>query len=388
MQDIYRNCSLILWAGAIVALGCTGLAQRSVQAQNSVAGWPEKEKDGKYTQLKPIVVPFGTLSSVLHNGKFESDEEEQKFAEFFNKSLFPNVTNPANRPISKEDVSRREDVVTKLRSYLKQCENSQDKQVFDKLADLTLAYMTKIAKDGQYHPVARVNAVLAIGEVNSPKAVDALLATLLDSNQFDAVRVAAMCGLVHLAGQSSLSSADVAQPVIVRMAAFIGKPIPKSARADGIRWMHGQAADVLAALKSTGPNHEVPPALLIMLNDKDLPVPLRGKAARALGKLNYGGNLPAAGSYLTALAELLRDALSSDQPANRERVRLIAYDVKEGLQPFTSSSLSNEQALIDGLQKAIEALHKETEKALTSEELKAAIAKAKAAMDSLLTNKE
>ena len=41
-----------------------------------------------------------------------------------------------------------------------------------------------------------------------------------------------------------------------------------------------------------------------MLNDKDLPIPLRSKAARALGKLNYGANPPAAGPYLTALAEL------------------------------------------------------------------------------------
>ena len=98
-----------------------------------------------------------------------------------------------------------------------------------------------------------------------------------------------------------MSDPDVSQPVIVRMAAFIARPAPKNARAEGFRWMRGQAADVLAALKSTGPNNEVPPALLTMLNDKDLPIPLRSKAARALGKLKYGDNPPAAAPYLTAL---------------------------------------------------------------------------------------
>ena len=39
-------------------------------------------------------------------------------------------------------------MITKLRLDLSRCENANDKQVFDKLADLTLAYMTKVAKDG------------------------------------------------------------------------------------------------------------------------------------------------------------------------------------------------------------------------------------------------
>src|SRR5208283_6241013 len=182
----------------------------------------------------------------LRNGRFESDEDEQKFADFFNKFVFPSVTNRSNRQILKDDGSiKREDVVTRLRAYFKACERAPEKQVFDKLAELTLAYMPKIAKDAQYSPVARINAVLAIGEVNTPKAIETLLATLFDPNQFDGARVAAMTGLINLAGQSSFSNPDVAQPVVTRMAAFIGRPIAKNARADGVCWMHGQAADLL-----------------------------------------------------------------------------------------------------------------------------------------------
>ncbi len=312
MQYIYRNWNLVLWASAIVVLGGIGPAQRSARAQNPVAGWPDKD----FTVMKPEVVQFTDRGRVLRAGTFADADEEAKFAEYYNRSLFPNVTNPANRQ------SPRDDVIAKLRIDLKVCERSPSQQVFNKLADLTLDFMSKIAKDGQYHPAARVNAMLAIGEVNSPKTADFLLAALADPKQIDAVRVVAMSDLVHLAGQSGLSDPAVAQPVIARMAKIVRAPIPKSDspqgdRADGIRWMRGQAADVLAELGNTGSQGEVPLALLAMLNDKDLPVPLRSKAARALGKLKYGDNPPAAGPYLKALVEFACDALSDDQPANR-----------------------------------------------------------------------
>ena len=375
MQHIYRNWKLALLAAASVALGCIGATQQSAQAQNSVAGWADRED---FTVLPSKDVKFNTRLTVLKRGTFESDEEEQKFTEFYTQSLFPNVTKPENRQSPKDDVTaKRDDVITKLRSDFKSNERAEDKQVFNKLTDLTLAYMSKIAKDGQYHPVARVNAMLAIGEVNSPKAVDILLATLGDKNQIDAIRVAAMSGLVHLASQSCLSNPDAAQPVIVWMTKIVRAPIPKNARADGISWMRGQAADVLAILRSTGSQNEVPPALLIMLNDKDLPIPLRSKAARALGKLKYSDSPPVAGPYQTALAEFARDAMSGDQPANRKRVRLVARDVEEGLKPFPSPPLSN----------LLKVLIKDTEDKLEPEELNAIIATAKASLDSFLKKK-
>jgi hypothetical protein len=84
-----------------------------------------------------------------------------------------------------------------------------------------------------------------------------------------------------------------------------------------------------------------------------------------------------------ALAGLFCDALSPDLPADRARLRLVANDVKEGLQPFNSP---DGHELSQGLQKALAAFLKDTEnaKGLTPEELKTASDKAKAAMDSLL----
>jgi hypothetical protein len=371
MQYIHRNWTLVLWAPAIVALGCFGPAPQSARAQNSVAGWPDRE----YKQVPPKVVPFNTLVSVLKAGKFENDEEE-KFTNYFNQQLFPNVTNPANR-------QSRDDVIAKLRIHLKACETRPEQQVFNKLTDLTLAYMTKIAQDGHYHPVARVNAVLAIGEVNSPKAAKVLLDTAFGKGQVFAVRVAAMTGLVRMAGPSGkgvLSDPGIAPLVLTDMLALFHT----KTKNDGIYWMRGQAADVFAELGNVGPKGEVPDVLRTMLKDKDIPIPLRSKAARALGKLNYD-NLPPADEYLAALAQFADDAFSSEQPADRGRVRLVVHDVEEGMKPFAKAP--NDQALSDGLQKALKAIRTETEDKMTPDELKDAIAKAKKSLDALLKNK-
>ncbi len=392
MQYIHRDWKLALLAFAIIAIGCLGLAQRSVQAQSSVAGWPSRN----FTVNKPEVVPFNTRPSVLKNGKFESDEEEQTFVKFYNQSLFPNVTNPANRQ------SPRDDVITRLRNDLKACEKpqDQDQQVFNKLTDLTLAYMTKVAEDGQYHPVARVNAMLAIGEINSPKAAKVLLDTAFGKGSLFAVRVAAMTGLVRMAGpigrrkeldgqaEGVLSDPEIEPLVIKNMVSLVGFA---KKRDDGFHWMRGQAADVLADLGNTGPQGEVPPALLKMLSDTDLPIPLRSKAARALGKLNYGASPPAPGPYLTALAELASAAFSSDQPADRARVRLVVRDVGDALKKFAASSTlfnSNDQALVEGLQKVLLKINKQTEDKMAPDELKNSINEAKTSLDSLLKSKQ
>jgi hypothetical protein len=373
MRSVYCKRNFGLWIGAILPFACAVLAGQSALAQPSAASWA----DQSYQRIRPERVSFPGLATVLKRGTFEGDEETA-FSDYFNKAIFPHVTNEAMRQTPPNDV------ILRLRSSFRECEKAQDKQVFDKLAELTMAFMTKIAKDPQCHPVARMNAMLAIGEINSPDAVKALQAASADNAQNEAVRVAAMSGLIRLASlpQGPMSSSSVALPVVAWMVKIVGAKIPKTPRADFIRWMRGQAADVLAALKGVGP--DAPSALLVMLNDKDLPIPLRCKAAKALGSLNYGNSLPAATPYLLGLAELARGALDIDQPADRGRVRLVIRDVLDGLNPFASSTLSNDQNLIEGLKNALKALEKETETRQTDTQLKESIKKAKDALDSLL----
>jgi len=379
MTYIHRNWNLVLLASAMVALGCLGPYQRSARAQGSVAGWPEKN----FTAPPPKPILFSARSTVLKNGTFENDEEE-KFTEYYNQSIFPNVTNPKSRE------SPKDDVILKLRSDLRTCEKPQDQpqQVFNKLADLTIAYMTKVAGDSQYHPVARVNAMLAIGEVNSPKAAKVLLDTAFKRGDLFAIRVAAMDGLVRMAGPSGkgvLSDPDLEPQIVEKMVLLANLHAPKNERTDGIQWMQGQAADVLADLGSTGSKGEVPPALLNMLNNKDLPIQLRSKAARALGKLNYSANSPAPGPYLTALAGLADDAFASDQPTNRARVKLVVHDTQDALKKFDAlSNLSNDRNTFGALQTALQPIGKKTEDKMSSEELRNSMNEAKASLDSLL----
>ena len=227
MQITHRNWNLVLWAPAIVGVACIGPAPRSAQAQNPFAGWPEREERGDFKKEDPKPVQFYTRATVLKNGTFSTDEEEQKFADFYNRSVFPNVTlyKPANRQSAN-------DVIPKLRIDLKACEPRPDRpeQVFDKLVDLTLAYMTKIAAGDQYHPAARINAMLAIGELNSPKAAEVLLKMANDRGRAFAMRVAAMNGLVRMAGPSGrrvLSDPGIAPLVVQKMVVFVKYHAPK-----------------------------------------------------------------------------------------------------------------------------------------------------------------
>ena len=65
----------------------------------------------------------------------------------------------------------------------------------------------------------------------------------------------------------------------------------------------------------------------------------------------------------------------------------MAHEIVEGMKPF-SSSLTSDQVLIEGLQKALQELNKDTDTALAPEELKDAITKAKEAIDNLLKNRK
>src|SRR5208337_3939130 len=73
---LFRHWNLTLGAWAIVVLSLIGLAQQSARAQNSVAGWADKD----WPQVPPAPaasVVFNNLPTALRNGRFESDEDEQ-----------------------------------------------------------------------------------------------------------------------------------------------------------------------------------------------------------------------------------------------------------------------------------------------------------------------
>jgi len=376
-----RNAALAWIVG--LAIPFLLLKPPSAWAQaDSLADWVAKEKAGGFAE--PLKVNnrarFNGLSAALRTGQWSDPVNDPKlFTDLFEQRIFPNITNPKAR-------GEREDVITVLRSYFKQV--AAGSPVFITLTNITLAYMSKIAEDPKWHPAVRIDAVLAIGEVKSPEAVTMLLDMVRNSKLNWAFRVAAMRGLAHLAelgvmGTPSAPNPAVADPVVSMMVMLAGRTVQP--QPDSLRWMRGQAAEVLAWIGSTGNNNEVLDALIKMLGDEELPLALRGKAAWALGRLQYSG-LPDAAAYLQAVAGYGSDALADNQPTEAKRVRAVFFEIAGG-PPRSHGALSPLLAqtpvpkAVHDIEAAMKDLQQQATDTATPEALKEAIAKAKAVLD-------
>ncbi len=261
----FNRQNAVLWLIALTAM-LFGPKLPSAQAQpESLADWQTKAQPPLPSDRR---VSFGGLVAAFHTGQFENQGDDQLFANYYEKRIFPYITDPKKR-------GEREDVVTKLHNDFRALGRFPNSPVLDKLIDITLEYMAPIAKDGKWPPAVRENALLAIGEVKSPKAVPLLLEMIKNKELHPMFKVVAMADLVHLAEQGVLADEAVADPVVKLMAMAVPRKIPN----DGWRWMRGQAADILGLVGNAGNN--VPDALLTMLADEDLPLIIRGKAARA-----------------------------------------------------------------------------------------------------------
>ena len=157
----------LFWIAAIAAgLARLRLPVASAQVE-SLADWPTKQ----YAPPLPVdkKATFPQIGTVLRTGQFDGPDDVQAFTDLYVKRYFPLITN--------KDMERgsREDVIGKLRGDFGRLDRLRGTDTFNTLTDITLDFMRKIALDPKWHPVVRINAVLAIGEVRSPKAVALLL---------------------------------------------------------------------------------------------------------------------------------------------------------------------------------------------------------------------
>jgi hypothetical protein len=309
MRYLYR--STVLWLGGLSLL-MLGPAPRIARAQpESLADWAGKT----YLEEKSVNTKYSSeLGNVLRTGNF-GPSGQQAFDDYYKKQVFPLVTQPATRGQQKTDV------VAKLHSDFKALNRFPGSPAQLELIAITLDYMSGIAVDGKRHPAARINAILAMGEVKSPDTVTRLMKLVTDRNLHSAFRVAAAAELVHLADLGVMADPAVAAQVVPLMVKVVGND---NLRSDEWRWMRGQAADIIGIVGDAGPNGEVAKALIVMLADPALPFTQRGKAARALGRLNYNGEVPNVAAYIQAVAEFGSDALTPDLPAVVRRLRAIA----------------------------------------------------------------
>ena len=166
------------------------------------------------------------------------------------------------------------------------------------------------------HPAARYNAMLMIGKLNKEEgalvgdnkklpvplilALRTMLEEIQDPKQIDAVRVAALVGVLRhievdrqLATENRRLVGNKAETFLVdTMLQLIGQKEPPAGRSrDGHAWMRRTAVDILAKLGAPGQGGKVVRAFESLTGDDQELVSLRSAAAAALGYVSYPQDL-------------------------------------------------------------------------------------------------
>ena len=273
------------------------------------ASYDERGKTGKELQdTRKKLIDLQRQVGGIISGASPLADNQRLFDGFIQRILFPqftlleNIENPDNynglyqkRYVFFRDYMRK--ATGETRTYLLR---------------ITLAKMKEIA-NGNYHPAARVNAMLIISELNleevgqgstptPPKpyleAFPVMVDVLADAQQTDAVKVAAMLGIVrHLQWDSrqrmpqneagkKLEAADRDRANNLALAMLNQKQPPAGRTVDGHAWMQRRAIDILTALGTIGTNVNATQAIDAMVADESALLSLRCSAAEALGQLN------------------------------------------------------------------------------------------------------
>lgn len=165
-----------------------------------------------------------------------------------------------------------------LKKDLRTYGNQSVKQAHEVCTEVLFGTLSKTVGDSAYHPGARVNWALILGDLNSveaplqgagaavplPQALPVLLDLVNDPAQHDAVRAAALVGtLRHAESGSSLPDAT-RTPLVDSMKKLITTPAPKTSDPKVHSWLQERAAEVLKKLgeeipAATRPGAEGPP---------------------------------------------------------------------------------------------------------------------------------
>ena len=254
-------------------------------------------------------------------------------------------------------------------------------ETHDHLAHLALDFLKKLV-GGDYHPAVKINAMLAIGELNSveqsghdaavplPEALNVLIAGVESKKLSEGLRTAAMVGVLRHAS-AGISGGEARKKVNDVMLPLATADVPAGSALSARAWMVAQAAETLGALGSVGENNDVFAALLKIVVNAKLPLLLRCAAADALGRLDYssaGGINPL--ETATALGQLAinvcKDGLAAKMDTTRVPFRrrmvhrldavLMALSGMDEKTHQGIESLAKEQpqkTFVDGLQKAV-----------------------------------
>jgi hypothetical protein len=373
--DLFRLAVVVF-----IALGAATFAWRLVTAQE-----PADKPAGTADRWLTVTPDKGQnknsskIGEIQRRGTFTDAAEQAMFDEFYTKYYFPRWTLPEFRsrmPKLKDDPKDVKDtgtdVIKELRNILVMTGRAPAMQVHDHLNALVLDYMGRLAAAEKCAPATRINAMLMIGELNAaepgigvagkplPEAVAALLAAVKDPKMAEAVKVAALVGIARHAA-AKIDDQETQQAVIDALVAVAATPAPEGKQPDGQSWMRGQAAEILATLRSVGANGAVPKALGRLMVDAKAPLSQRCIAARALGELDYSGG--AAGLNATgavgAMTRLAVDVLDGEKrdAASARRLKCRLQQILIGLKAMKELRGENADAAAAAIAEYCERLH-------------------------------
>ncbi len=342
------------------------LAPAVALAQNS------NVNDRKYDQM-----PFDKtraafpVQPILTKGTFQSKEEEDAFRDYYNLYVLPHFTQGEfglGLPTFRK----------KLRQELGKRVPTGDTQVHDKLAGLVLDFMEGLANnqnpaDGHaadYAPVVRINAVLMIGDLNAqevflpgqkptplPAALEVLRKCVENPKQLEAVRVAAMVGILrHVA----LGISDTTDPrrLVKSMLDLLELKAATEGQAVGRAWVLAQAAEVVGLLGTPEENSKFAAGLAAIAGDAGASLDVRCTVARGMKALKLS-DAKDPGVWAAALGQLALAAVKAENsPVDPERLKARLAGVLDGLAGAVVGTDKAHHSAAEDLKKAVVALRK------------------------------
>jgi hypothetical protein len=227
----------------------------------------------------------------------ESTLDAGKFDAFFNTAVFPQFTLRDNifsripAKGSKGNVCKLPDMRKDIKTTFYKMATSREAR--DRMNMLTLSAMTKIA-GGNFHPLARYNAMMLIAELNEDEATEAPYKPALrildiaahHKSLSDSVHVAALIGIVrHAKSEAGLDAASK-DKVTENLKTLVNESkLPAGRSREGHDWMRRRALEALVAIYAKdGPpqNGSFLTVLANLLAETDSMMELRAEAAEAL----------------------------------------------------------------------------------------------------------
>jgi hypothetical protein len=280
-----KNCLFIVIA---VSVGLASSMPPTAEAQSAAAGPKYRVLDKQKVLTDPVQIKAlrRMKNDALGSGAFSETEIKKWYEHFLRSFTFPSEV--GNLPGKRKELRTDLEKSVKLPAF---------RQLLTKL---TTTYMQGYARSAAFHPAVRFNAMLVIGDMNfversasqtkvpvpSPESLQFLLTEFRSKKQIDAVRVAALLGMLrHAQLQWGNTQMPLRGEIAKEMMQFLNAP-PLNRNPNAHLWMQRRAIDVLASLGAIGRLPGAYQAIDDLVTDADADVRLRCTAAGALALLD------------------------------------------------------------------------------------------------------